>query len=237
MRLSNLFIAACIFMLPLTGWAHGYWIETEGTHKAKKQVTVKMFYGEYAAGERTSGTPLDKMKDITVFVTDTKGVKKQIEMKQGKDYWEGTFVPETDGVYEITGINDVRDVQDWTQHKLGVVRPIQYLKAFYQVGKKAASAGAPLFLDIVTKKISADSFEIGIVKDGAALASQDVTVASFGGEEQILTTDANGKAVVKLAKPALYILSVDWIDKTPGQFREKAYETVRHRLDYSLYQF
>jgi len=122
-----------VLCLPFGVWAHGYWIETEGTHKPGAAVVVKLYFGDYVAGERLSGKTLDKMKDIKVFVTTPKGDRQQVEMKQGEHYWEGVFLPQGDGAYLLTGINDVREVQDWTKHNLGIVRPIQYLQAVYTV--------------------------------------------------------------------------------------------------------
>ncbi len=217
--------------------AHGYWIEIEGNNRPNEAVAVKMFYGDYPVGERLSGKPLDKMKDIKVYVTSTNGLKQEIPMTQTADYWEGTFKPQAEGIYEITGINDTREVQDWTKHDMGITRPIQYLKATYQVGHKDNGKAEDLFLDIKTKKLPGDSYETLVYKKGKIVAAgQKVIVTGYGANEQELVTDKKGKITYKLDKPGLYILSIDWVDKTPGEYKGKQYETVRHRLDYSIYK-
>ncbi len=231
---SRILTIICIALLPFTAIAHGYWLETEGPHKAKKETTVKLYFGDYTAGEKVSGKSLDKMKDIKMSVITPAGEKQSIEMKQQEAYWEGTFTPQTDGTYEITGINDEREVQDWTKHHLGIVRPIQYLKTQYQVGKKATPAQAPLFLDVAIAQTSAKNYEVSIRKNGAPLEAQEVLLAAYGQKERVFNTDVNGKVVFNIDNPAWYVLSTEWIDKTPGEFKQKAYKTVRHRLDVSL---
>lgn len=234
--LARLFTTIAIVLLPFMSNAHGYWIETEGNHKANEIVTVKMYYGDYPAGEKLSGKSLDRMKDIKVFVTNKNGGKQEIAMKQTNNYWEGTFTPSADGVYEITGVNDVREVQDWTKHNLGITRPVQYLKAVYMVGAGKAGKDEPLFLDIKIKSTKDGNYEAVITKDSKPLAAQKVIMSAYGAEELELTTDKKGKTAFRLVNPGLYIISIDWIDNTPGEFKGKKYETVRHRLDYSVYK-
>jgi uncharacterized GH25 family protein len=216
--------------------AHGYWIEIEGNNRPNETVTVKMFYGDYPVGERLSGKPLDKMKDIKVYVTSTNGLKQEIPMTQTTDYWEGTFRPQAEGIYEITGINDTREVQDWSKHDMGITRPIQYLKTTYQVGHRDNGKAEELFLDVAIKKLPGNTFETTVLKNGKALTGQKVIVTGYGTNEQELVSDKKGKIIYKLDKPGLYILSIDWVDKKPGEYKGKPYETVRHRLDYSIYK-
>jgi hypothetical protein len=84
-------------------------------------------------------------------------------------------------------------------------------------------------------KTAANNYEVAVTKNGKKLAEQSINIASYGGGEKAVTTDKKGKATVTLEKPGVHVLSVEWIDKTPGEFKGKKYETVRHILDYSLY--
>jgi hypothetical protein len=215
--------------------AHGYWVELDGSYKVNQPVKVKLFYGEIAAGERMSGHFLDKMKDIRMYLQSPDGEKKELVMKQKNDYWEGAFVPTKSGTYELTGINDTREVQDWTKHNLGIVRPIQYLKACYAIGAKPSGCASSLPLDAEWVHTGTGDYNVTVRYDDQAVPSQQTTVGTFGGENKYSVTDSAGKAKVTFKKPGLYILSIELIDKTPGTFQGKAYETVRRRLDYSIY--
>lgn len=228
-------LVIAIVLLPFTAFAHGYWMEAEGSHKIKEPVTVKLFFGEYIAGERLSGEKLDRMKDIKVYVATPGGEKQEVIMQQLHDYWEGTFTPQAEGAYEITGINDTREVQDWTKHDLGITRPIQYLKTSYLVGNNNAFQPASLFLDANIHEISKRKYEVLLTKNKLAVPSEKVTVTEYNGEAKDLVTDKDGKASFTLDKPGVYLIGVEWIDKTPGTFKDKPYETVRHKLDVSLY--
>lgn len=220
-----------LLALPLISQAHGYWLHISGDNQANSEVTVRMFFGDYPAGATLSGNALNKMRDIKVYVHSPTNNKLAIKMNQLEGYWEGSFTPTEDGTYIITGINDTREVQDWTQHHLGIVRPVQYLKAYYTIGKKASEKSTPFLLDIAIDKRSDKKIILTVLKEGSPLADQIVDLSAYGTDVQSVTTDKNGKAKIELSTNARYIISADWIDTTPGTFEGKAYETVRHRLD------
>lgn len=233
--LANLFSTATVLLLSLGLHAHEYWIETIGSHKVNEPVMVRLYFGEHAVGTRMAGKSLDKMKDIHMSVVNSDGSKQALAMAQRDSFWEGSFTPQATGSYEIVGINDEREVQDWTKHNLGIVRPIQYLRSTYIAGKKVTSQGAGLYLDANIKKASKGKYQFSIVKEGKTVQPGMVTVSSFGGKEQTLDVDANGNATFAADKDGVYLVSIEWIDKTPGEFKEKKYETIRHRLDLTLY--
>ncbi|MEI9945597.1 MAG: hypothetical protein WDN26_15440 [Chitinophagaceae bacterium] len=227
-------LSIIITLFPLSAFAHGYWIEVEGTHKTKEAVTIKLFYGEYESGERLSGTYLDKMGEIKVFVLFGT-TKQQITMKQLADYWQGSFTPDAEGVYEITGINDERQVQDWTAHNLGIVRPVQYLKTTYHIGTNATAQHHNAYLDIEAISPAKNNYQLHLFKNDTAFTDMKITVMHPDGWIKTIFTDTKGIASFTPAGPALYLIVVEWIDKIPGIFKQKKYETLRHRLDFTLY--
>ena len=232
MKLFNRCLIYLLLLLPLHSLAHGYWLEVSGTHKVNEAATVRLFYGDCAAGEKLKGSFLDKMKDIQVFVT-INGRKGAVVMKQFDEYWEGSFIPAFEGLYEVTGLNDVRDVQDWTKHQLGIVRPVQYLRASYAAGKANAQSINAYALDAVVKKQDGQ-YNIGIYNDGKLFSEASCTLGSFGHPDKKIGINKAGTTSLGSLAAGQYILSVEWIDKTPGEFNGKAYASVRHRLDYTL---
>ncbi len=231
--IKALLVTLSVFLYAVQLHAHGYWIELEGSKKLHKPCIIKLYYGDYPVGERLSGKTLDKMKDIRVYVIAPSGEKQPVEMIQHHDYWQGSFIPQSKGRYEVTGINDERAVQDWTRHHLGITRPVQYLKMSYDVGK-ATGEVTDLYLDAYVQRISKGNYEVTLLKDGKALSEQKFVLSRYDKGDEDFVTDNHGKANISMQKPGLYILSTDWIDTDPGTFKGKEYETVRHRLDVSL---
>lgn len=235
MQLLKKILLALVLATPLNLLAHGYWIELEGPHKAKETLTIKLIFGDYHLAERLTGDKLDKMKDIKVFITLPDGSKQAIAMTQQNDCWKGTFVPQTDGNYTISGINDEREVQDWTKHGLGITRPVQYLKTVYTVGKKAAEHSSGDLFDLRIQEKAKGHYEALLTKNNTPLDTCYITVVNPAGDEEEVKTNREGKATFTTAKPGLHVISVEWIDKMPGTFKGKEYKTVRHRMDYTLY--
>ena len=148
MSLLRGLLSVVLLFLSIAAGAHGYWIEVEGKHQTQEATIIRLYYGDYAMGEKLSGATLDKMKDIKVTVLAPGGYKEEVAMTQKADYWEGYFIPKVFGRYVVIGVNDTRDVQDWTKHNLGITRPVQYLKTTYDVGKTVTETPSPLFLDV-----------------------------------------------------------------------------------------
>ena len=226
--------ATILLLSSSESFAHGYWIEAEGSHKINEPVTIKLIFGEFITGERLSGAYLDRMKEISVFVL-IDGKKQSVTMKQLPGHWEGVFVPQKEGSYNIIGINEEREVQDWTKHNLGIARPMQYLKTIYQVGPNATKQALSSLLDITVSSDAGNLYTIQVFKNNAAFSDAKVTATDTSGNEQIIVLDKEGKAIFNPGVKGLHLIDVEWIDKTPGVFREKKYASIRYKLDFSLY--
>lgn len=227
-------LAVVLLLSSSASFAHGYWIEAEGSHKLNEPVIIKLIFGEFITGERLSGAYLDRMKEIYVFVL-IDGKKQSVAMKQLPGHWEGTFVPQKEGSYNIVGINEEREVQDWTKHNLGIARPMQYLKTIYQVGSGVTKPGLFSLLDITASADAGNRYAIQVFKNNAAFSDAKVTATDTSGNEQIIILDKEGKATFNPGVKGLHLIDVEWVDKTPGTFREKKYESIRYKLDFSLY--
>lgn len=225
--MKKLLFFILILTIPTLSFAHGYWIEISGSNQVNQPATIRLYYGEYITGERLSGKFLDKMNEIKVYADS-----KEIVMKQHPDYWEGQFTPSTNGSYIITAINESREVQDWTKHNLGIVRPVQYLKTIYSVGSATVSTPGNLFLDATIIKEKPDTYKITVLKENTSFAEAKITVTHPDGEE---TYHTGSSAEFTTPLPGLYVIDVEWIDKTPGTFKGKDYASVRYKLNYSLY--
>lgn len=230
-KLAILFIT---LMLPFLSMAHGYWLETKGSGKIGEPATVLLFFGEYGAGIREKGTKLDKMADIKVSVIDASGSKLAIQMKQTDTHWEGTFIPQKEGNYQILGINDTREVQDWTKHKLGITRPVQFLRTNYMVGTSQNSENiVTQYLDIITQR-DGDLVTVSILKNNQPFAKTSVTIVNPQTWEKKQITNQEGKTTFTLVGKGLYLIETEWIDTTKGIFNGKEYETIRYKSETTL---
>jgi hypothetical protein len=78
-------------------------------------------------------------------------------------------------------------------------------------------------------------YELKLEKSDSAFAYAKITVTYPAGWQKTLSAGKDGKATFTSVGLALYLINAEWIDKTPGKFKEKEYATVRHQLDFSLY--
>ena len=175
------------------------------------------------------------MAEIKIAVLDASGKKTDIAMKQTDTHWEGTFTPQTEGVYQIIGLNETREVQDWTQHNLGITRPVQYLRTAYTVGNPPKQTPVPQqFLDVVASKLG-NQVLLEVHKAQQPFSKIQLTVINPEGWEKTKITNEKGKAVFMPGGKGLYLVALEWIDKTPGKFKDKNYETIRYRCDMSIW--
>lgn len=234
MKLPGIFLLVAILCsFYLNSNAHTYWIQAEGTYKVNEPVLIKIYFGEYNTGELMKGKALDKMKDIKILVRYSGLPDMPINMIQDSGYWKGSFIPAKEGSYEIIGLNDTREVQDWNKHGFGIVRPIQYLKYIYQVGKTETAQSKKAFLDINWKK-SGDQYKIQVIKNGQPASRLKFFISRPDGEDVAVETDEQGNLTYRPTITGLYIIGIEWVDKTPGNFLGKDYASIRYRQDASF---
>lgn len=231
MKKLNSIIA--IILLPMLSMAHGYWLEVVGSGKVNEAAKIQIFFGEFENQKRETGKLLDKMSEIKIYVLDAKGNKTEILMTQTNTHWEGVFTPKNDGLFQIIGINDTREVQDFTKHGLGIVRPVQYLRTTYQVGEKADEQSAANLMDAWVKQ-SGDNIMISTCRENQAFAKAKVRIINPEGWMKEKITNDNGKTQAKSNMKGLYLVELEYIDKTAGNFKGKDYQTVRYRCETTL---
>ena len=232
--LFTVFIVGLVLSLPTLTWAHGYWLEVKGSGKVGESAQIQLFYGEYSEHVREKGARLDKMSEIKISVIDAQGTKTEVEMQQTDTYWQGSFVPKIEGIYQVLGINETREVQDWTKHNLGITRPVQYLRTTYVVGNAAKTPLLPQnYLDVTAQKLG-NQILLEVYKDKQAFSKMQLKVINPDGWEKNRTTNDKGKVAFIPAGKGLYLVELEWMDKTPGTFKGKEYESVRHRCDMTL---
>jgi hypothetical protein len=218
--------------------AHSYWIEFTTTPQLNKPLEVRLYYGEYAFHRREKGHPLDKMKDIRVWVIAPNGDSTFVETKQTDEYWVGYYTPKARGEFQVLGINDTRGVQNWHAHKLGIALPKQYLRKEFTLSGTAGSLAVhsgknSQFLDMDITK-SGDEYLIMAKKGNRGYREAKVTIINPEGWMQVRTTDRMGNATFKPNKSGMYLIETEWFDETPGTNNGIAYERVTHKMDTTI---
>lgn len=253
MTVHRRFVRCCILALTLFSMlssadAHFMWIETENMASPEKEHPVAVYFGEYSEFLREeTGGRLDTLDGVTLHVVDPKRVHHEIQLKKNHNSFEGTLPPCMPGRYAVTAHQAQAGVQDLTKHDIGIVKPMFYARTEFvcyadgRVGERQPDPQASLDLEVIPLSHGLDlarksvSHRLGgeivlkILFKGNPLAARQVLVHSPIGWDKELHTDSQGIASFTAAWPGRYVVEVDYQEKTPGQFKEKPFEAVRHR--------
>jgi hypothetical protein len=231
--MKNKIVLFALMLLPFLSEAHGYWLEVKGSGKVGEPAKIMIFYGEYLNQGRMKGKFLDKMNEIKIFVIDEEGRHIDVPTVQTETHWEGTFTPKAKGNYQVMGVNETREVQDWTKHNLGIVRPMQYLRTNYLVGKATAAAKSNNYLDIIATE-SNNGINLSAFKNNAPADKVKLTIISPDGWEKVKVTSERGRASFVPNTKGVYLIEAEWIDKTPGTYKDKPYESIRYHSETTI---
>lgn len=231
--MKNKFVMFALMLMPFLTEAHGYWLEVKGSGKVGEPAKIQIFYGEYVNKGRMKGKFLDKMNEIKIFVIDGAGNRTDVPTVQTETHWEGVFTPKAEGNYQIMGVNETREVQDWAKHNLGVVRPMQYLRTNYAVGKVNAAASPGNYFDIIASE-SDNGINLSAFKNNIPADKAKLTVISPDGWEKVKITSERGRASFVPVSKGIYLIEAEWIDKTPGTYKDKPYESIRYHADTTI---
>ncbi|MEZ0542729.1 DUF4198 domain-containing protein [Fibrella arboris] len=225
-----------LLLLPLLTEAHSYWLELKGSGKVGEPMTVQCYFGELENGLREKADKLGGIKAFTASVLLPNGTSEPLTLLPAENCYQAQFIPNQAGTYQVLLVNDTRPVQDWTKHNLGIVRPREYLRAICQIGGGMLSAKPVFYLDAtpVSKPVAGKAATVLITKDGAAYANAPVKLTMPDGKQSKLTADANGLLTLTPTGAGQYVVDVDFMDKTPGNYQEKEYQAVRNKMALTL---
>lgn len=229
--------ASLLFLfLPLLTQAHSYWLELKGSGKVGEPVTVQCYFGELENGLREKADKLGGIKSFTASVMLPDGSTQPLTLAPAENCYQAQFTSSQAGTYQVLLVNDTRAVQDWTSHKMGIVRPREYLRAVCQVGGGSLSAKPVYYLDVTPQValVSGQPATLLVTKDGAAYANAPVKLTTPDGKQTKQTADANGQLTLTPTGAGQYVVDVDFMDKTPGQYQGKDYQAVRNKTALTL---
>ena len=131
-------------------------------------------------------------------------------------------------------MNDTRGVVDWTKYGMGIVKPTEYLRAFYQAGNDAKGSSQSVSYIDMDATFDSKTANVQVFKANALYAKAKVKVTNSEGWEKTLIADEQGKVSFKPDIKGLYLIETDFMDKTAGKYLEKDYAAIRNKSAMTL---
>lgn len=241
--------------------AHYVWIERgEATHR-EGSAQVKIFFGEFQEGLREEkGGRLDERDGLKAWLLNPTGERSEIKLSKETNHFAAEVRPSRPGVYEITAVDQDDEVKDWTEYGIGLIRPIMYARSEFlftdgRVSERLREIGEFLDLDIVpvTRGLDPESGQLGPVqgeemtlqvrfreqpfnrqKLGDKYPDGVLRVYAPNGWGIEVRLDPSGVGTFQPLWPGQYVAEYIHLEKTPGKFKGREYEAIRHRATYAF---
>jgi hypothetical protein len=95
------------------------------------------------------------------------------------------------------------------------------------VGKTTPSNVAH-FLDVIATP-QGEQIKLTAFKDKSPSAKTKLLITNPDGWEKVAYTNANGEAIFKPNRAGMYLVEMEYLDKTPGHFKGKDYKMIRNK--------
>lgn len=229
-------------------FAHFVWVEIHGVAKPGEEQFIAVYFGEYQESLREeAGGRLDTIDGVTLEIVDPKRARHEIKLTKQDNHFAGQLPSCMPGRYAVTARQADAPVQDLTKHDIGVVKPMFYARTEFvcyaegRVGERQPEPSPTMDLEViplshgtdlphgaVSHKVSSE-IVFKVIFKGAPLASRAVLVHSPIGWDKELHTDSQGVTSFTPLWPGFYVVEVEFQEKTPGEYKGKPFEAVRHR--------
>ena len=226
--------ALILMMIANVASAHYIWIETGSSGKIGQPQEVKIYYGEYNEGKREiKGGRLDELKGIEAWLIDPDGNRTALKVSLEDKFFKTAFTPSKAGEYYIMAVNKVVEVKDWSKHDIGIVKPMFYASKKISVQTNVHKPLNVLELPDLTivpvenKNSKEPSFKLYF--KGLPLSNGKVFFHAPNEWSKELKTDNEGIVSFNPLWKGLYVIECIHVEKTPGKFKDKNYEAIRHR--------
>lgn len=222
MKTTTLIAAFGLALLPTTTFAHYLWIESETPDDAR------VFFGEYNEGViEKSGGRLDERDTMQGWLQSGKSGKTKLKWQKLADH----FVAKIDQATGWLTVSDLENaVMDWRQYDIGLVKPMFYARA--AVNNVTSSAKPTLALDILP--VPGEKLTFQVFFQGKIMAGVKGRTYAPNQWMQEFKTGADGKFTIVTPWTGRYVIDVIHKEMSPGEFKGKKYEALRHRVTYSF---
>lgn len=219
----NTIVGAVLGMLFIAGTAqaHYLWIEPGDTG-------ARLYYGEADAllKEKSPGK-LDNIKAPQAFIPGAKGGKASaVAVSRTAEHFA---IASNKGAPAILVSEESLEVRDLSKHGLGFAKSNYYAR-FGQPGTGSDSGSTPLALDVQGRGPNG----LTVLYRGQPLKDAALEVIAPNTWVQEHKTDAQGAVEINTPWRGQYVIHVLHVDKTPGEFSGKKYETLRNHFTYTF---
>lgn len=197
--------------------AHYLWIEPQGAE------AIGVYFGEYQEGlKEQSGGRLDERAGLEGSIQGQGRSSEALHFEKEQDH----FLTTIDRKAEWILVQDTASpVKDWSDHDLGILKPMFYARA--AVADRLRPAAPVLTLDVLPVAGRGDEMQVFFRE--APLSKVTVSVCAPNQWLQELRTDGSGKVRIQTPWPGRYVVDVVYNEPAPGEFKGAPYRSIRHR--------
>lgn len=220
------FISSAIF-------AHALWIETAATGKAGKEQVVRVYYGEYAEGERDSVAKwYSDVKDFELWLVGPDQKKIQLKTVAGVNYFEAKFTPTVNGEYTLAVSHQAKALGGTTKYHF--LASTNVLVGAATASAKQTVNALQLNADAIAAAKVNGKVQLTAYLKNAAASGKKVSVFSPKGWTMELTTNSKGEISFTPPFAGRYVIEVQDMDKTAGEHYGKPYQSTWSGATYSF---
>jgi len=236
---KRFFLFLITFFISYCGFAHYIWIESPNISKVGKEIKVKILYGEYNEGrQEVKGGRLEELDGIVFWAIGPNGEKEELEVHMETKYYQVKFTPTKKGRYTFIATNNVREVVDWSNHNIGVVRPVYYASTQINVSNISSknSINTALYPELTmipqsSKDKSKPQFKL--LFNNKPLANAKISVHAPKEWSKDYETDSNGFFTFDSLCNGQYVIECIYKEEKTGVYKGKKYEASRHRATFT----
>lgn len=211
--------------------AHALWIETSPSGKSGNEHTVKVFYGEPAAGAP------DKIADwwsdvssFTLWLVKPDGSKEQLEVSPQGDHFSAVFTPSGEGLYTLSISHNVADVSGGTQYQFNATAMVQVGDAAASAGYAAESTELYLYADPAGKFRKGKELAVSAHTSDGPAGEAYITAFAPSGWSKSLQADASGETSFIPEWTGTYLLEAGKGEEVSGKSFKNVYRIATLRV-------
>src|SRR5690606_35073962 len=221
-RSTILFLLLGMASLQLS--AHALWIEAHPEGTSGKAHTVKVFYGEPAAG-----VP-DKVEEwwsdvagFTLWLIKPDGSKEQLDATKQDDHFSASFTPSGDGVYTLSISHDVAEISGGTLYQFNATAMVRVGDTSASPDYAAGNNGLYLYADPSASFRTGRELPVSALLPEGAAAEAYLTAFAPTGWSKSFQADASGKGSFVPEWKGVYLLEAGKGEEVTGKDYQNVY--------------
>ncbi len=222
MKRQLVLIAFFSFLTVTSALAHALWIETDGKGTLGKSHAIKIFYGEYAAGEfeKTDAWYSD-VNTFQLWLISPDGKKTPLTYTAAGDHYTSSFTPDQQGAYTLAVGHSAKEVNRKYVYQFNS-------SAIVSVGKASSNTHKPsneLYLE-AEKDAKGKAGIVRAYFKGQPAADITITISGPTGWSKNFKTDKNGVLQFEAQWKGTYALEGFYTTEETGTQHEAEFDHI-----------